>query len=130
MIVPGILVCSSFLNIVAHNERYSDCSRRESYLVEPLCYGVVKCVPCRHCRALWFVPVLRVCVCYVCCYVKKNAPMEGTLKYTLGSQAQHTPILWNTIHGLSNRAPSPTLNISITFNNKITTTPKYIANCL
>ena len=28
-------------------------------------------------------------------------------------------ILWNTIHGLSNRAPPPSLNTSITFNNKI-----------
>ena len=41
----------------------------------------------------------------------------------------NTHILWNTIHGLSNRAPTPTLNTSITFNNKIATTPKHIANC-
>ena len=34
-----------------------------------------------------------------------------------------------SIHGLSNRAPPPILNTSITFNNKITTTPKHIANC-
>ena len=33
------------------------------------------------------------------------------------------------IHGLSNRAPPHTLNTSITFNNKIATTPKHIANC-
>ena len=38
-------------------------------------------------------------------------------------------ILWKTIHGLSNRAPPHTLNTSITFNNKIATTPKHIANC-
>ena len=31
--------------------------------------------------------------------------------------------------GLSNREPPHTLNTSITFNNKITTTPKHIANC-
>ena len=37
--------------------------------------------------------------------------------------------IWNTIHGLSNRAPPTTLNNSITFNNKITNTPKHIANC-
>ena len=37
--------------------------------------------------------------------------------------------LWKTIHGLSNRAPPHTLNTSITFNNKIATTPKHIANC-
>ena len=36
---------------------------------------------------------------------------------------------WKTIHSLSNRAPPPTLNTSITFNNKITITPKHIANC-
>ena len=42
----------------------------------------------------------------------------------------HTHILWKTIHGLSNRAPPPTLNTAITFNNEIATTPKHIANCL
>ena len=42
----------------------------------------------------------------------------------------NTHILWKTIHGLPNRAPPPILNISITFNNKIATTPKHIANCL
>ena len=41
----------------------------------------------------------------------------------------NTPTLWKTIHGLSNRAPPHTLNTSITFNNKIATTPKHIANC-
>ena len=38
-------------------------------------------------------------------------------------------ILWKTIHSLSNRAPPPILNTSITFSNKIATTPKHIANC-
>ena len=41
----------------------------------------------------------------------------------------NTHILWKTIHGLSNRAPPPTLNTSITFSNKPTTTPIHIANC-
>ena len=41
----------------------------------------------------------------------------------------NTHILWKTIHGLSYRAPTPTLNTSITFSNKIATTPKHIANC-
>ena len=41
----------------------------------------------------------------------------------------NTHTLWKTIHGLSNRAPPYTLNTSITFNNKIATTPKHIANC-
>ena len=54
--------------------------------------------------------------------------MEGTLRCTLGSQEPHGH-LWKTIHGLSNIAFPPTLNTSITFNNKITTTPKHIANC-
>ena len=55
--------------------------------------------------------------------------MEGALRRSLGSQAQHTHTLWKTIHGLSNRAPPHTLNTSITFNNKIATPPKHIANC-
>ena len=41
----------------------------------------------------------------------------------------NTHTLWKTIHDLSNRAPPHTLNTSITFNNKIATTPKHIANC-
>ena len=41
----------------------------------------------------------------------------------------NTNIRWKAIHGLSNRAPPPTLNTSITFNNKIATTTKHIANC-
>ena len=54
--------------------------------------------------------------------------MEGALRRSLRSQAQHTHTLWKTIHGLSNRAPPHTLNTSITFHNKIATTPKHIAN--
>ena len=41
----------------------------------------------------------------------------------------NTHTLWKTIHDLSNRAPPHTLNTSITFNNKIATTPKHIENC-
>ena len=40
-----------------------------------------------------------------------------------------THIIWENIHGLSNRTPSLTLNTSITFNNKLTTTHKNILNC-
>ena len=40
----------------------------------------------------------------------------------------NTHIIWKNIHDLSNRAPQPTLNTSITFNQKIATTAKYIAN--
>ena len=39
------------------------------------------------------------------------------------------PIRWKTIYGISNRAPTPTLNTSITLNSKITTTPKNIVIC-
>ena len=42
----------------------------------------------------------------------------------------HTHILWKTIHGISNKAPPPTVNTYITFSTKIATTPKHIANCL
>ena len=41
----------------------------------------------------------------------------------------NTHTLWKTIHGLTNRAPPHTLNTSITFNNKIATTPTQISNC-
>ena len=41
----------------------------------------------------------------------------------------NTHIIWKTIHGLSNRAPPPTLITSITFSSKTATTPKCIANC-
>ena len=51
----------------------------------------------------------------------------------LDAQCDHrhnTHTRWKTIHSLSNRSPPTTLNNSITFNNnnKITTTPKHIAN--
>ena len=49
--------------------------------------------------------------------------MEGALRCSLGSQAQHTDSLED---GLFNRAPPHT---SITFNNKIAIAPKHIANC-
>ena len=39
-----------------------------------------------------------------------------------------THILWKTIHGIFNRLPPPTLNTGITFNNKISTTPKHIVS--
>ena len=50
--------------------------------------------------------------------------MEGTLD-AQWDHRHNTHILWKTIHGLSNRAPPPTLNTSITFNNKIATTSKH-----
>ena len=38
----------------------------------------------------------------------------------------NTHIIWTTIHGISNRAPPTTLNNTIAFNNKITTTSQTI----
>ena len=35
----------------------------------------------------------------------------------------NTHIIWKAIPGISNRAPPPTMNTSITFSDKITTTP-------
>ena len=49
--------------------------------------------------------------------------------YAHWDHRNNTHTLWKTIHGLSNRAPPHTLNTSITFNNKISTIPKHIANC-
>ena len=52
MIVPGMLVCSSFLislcmfnvsKALLISSATMDCSRSGNYLVEPLCYGVVYC---------------------------------------------------------------------------------------
>ena len=58
MIVPGMLFRSIFL-ISAHIKCYSDCSRRESHLVEPLCYGVFNVCHVVFCtRVAW--------VCLVC----------------------------------------------------------------
>ena len=57
---------------------------------------------------------------------------QNIWKEHLGAQLNHrhnTHTLWKTIHGLSYIAPPHTLNTSITFNNKIATTPKHIANC-
>ena len=53
MIVPRMLVCSSFLisvcmfivcMFIAHIECYSDCSRMRRHFVEPLYHDVVYCV--------------------------------------------------------------------------------------
>ena len=71
MIVPGMLVCSSFLItvcifIVSKDLLMSSATvivpAGGGHLVEPLCYGVVYCVYCRHCRVLCLVLVLRGCL--------------------------------------------------------------------
>ena len=61
-------------------------------------------------------------------YKNITKPMEGTLRCTLGSQAPQAHYLEDHTRSIQ-RAPPPTLNTSITFNNKIATTPKHIANC-
>ena len=54
--------------------------------------------------------------------------MERGSRRLLGPHAHHTHSIWNTMHGLSNRAPPTTHTNSITFNNTITNTPTHIAN--
>ena len=54
--------------------------------------------------------------------------MEGTVRCTLGSQAQHVHSLEDHTRSIQHSTP-PTLNTSITFSKKIATTPKHIANC-
>ena len=54
---------------------------------------------------------------------------QTLLKEHLDARWDHrhnTHILWKTIHGLSNRAPPPTLNSSTTFNNKIQPHPNIL----
>ena len=62
----------------------------------------------------------------------KHTHKQNLWKEHLGAHLDHrhnTHILWKTIYGMYKRAPPPTLNTSITLNNKITTTPKNIVNC-
>ena len=54
--------------------------------------------------------------------------MEGATRRSLGPQSQHTHYMEDHTWSI-NRAPPPTLNNSITINNKISNTPKHIANC-
>ena len=53
--------------------------------------------------------------------------MEGTSRYTLGSQSQHTHSLED--HTRSIQQSTSNHSQQHFFNNKITTTPKHIANC-
>ena len=60
MIVPGMLVCSSFLIMCMFIAAKALLISRATvivragggHLVEPLCYGVAYCVLYRHCRVL------------------------------------------------------------------------------
>ena len=55
--------------------------------------------------------------------------MEGALRRSLGSQAEHSHSLEDHTWSIQQSTTTHTLNTSITFNNKIATTPKHIANC-
>ena len=55
--------------------------------------------------------------------------MEGALRRSLGSHAQHTQSLVDHTWSIQQSTTTHTLNTSITFNNKIATTPTHIANC-
>ena len=59
----------------------------------------------------------------------QTKPMEGALTRSLGSHAQHTHSLEDHTLSIQQSTTTHTLNTSITFNNKIATTPKHIANC-
>ena len=88
MIVPGMLVSSSFLismcmfivskallipsaTVIVRAVGGGD------IWLNPLCYGVAYCVLCRHCRVLCFVPVLRVCLyCLRLCKEEGSSPVS------------------------------------------------------
>ena len=58
--------------------------------------------------------------------VCKIAQRNNMMRENTWNHSHNTHIIWKTIHGLSNIARPPTLNTFITFNNKITTSPKNI----
>ena len=62
--------------------------------------------------------------------IQKHKQNKWKVHFDAHWDHRHTTYIpWKNIHGLSNRASPPTLNTSITFRNKIATTPKHIANC-
>ena len=75
-------------------------------------------------------PTLKLLNEEITSYIQKHK--QNIWKEHLDAHWDHrhnTHTLLKTINGLFNRAPPPTLNPSIAFNNKIATTPKHIANC-
>ena len=80
LIVPGILVCSSFLIsvcifIMSKVLLISSATLivRTGGAIWLNCFATVLfTVQCRHCRVLCFVAVLRGCVWYVCSYVRNK----------------------------------------------------------
>ena len=85
-----------------------------------LVYGKCEC---------FVMQMLYVCVHHVAVLNATESHTDMTFSLLmLVEDARCDHILWMAMHGLSNRALPPTLNTSITFNNKITTTPKHIGN--
>ena len=86
MIVPGMLVCSSFLISVC-KFIVSKALLISSDTVIVRAGGAIWLN--RHCRVLCFVPVLRGCVWYVCCYVRKKALVVNVSLTLLSFVLQH-----------------------------------------
>ena len=92
MIVPGILVCSSFLISASV---YVYCVESFGHIEVPATvivpaegaiwlnpFATVLFTVCSTGTVvLCFVPVLRGCVWYVCCYVRKNALLQCLCNY-------------------------------------------------
>ena len=89
MIVPRIMVCSSFLIsvcmfIVSKALLISSATvivRAEGAIWLNPFATVLFTVLYRHCRVLCFVPVLHGRVWHVCCYVRKKALLQGLCNY-------------------------------------------------
>ena len=61
----------------SHIECYSDCSRRGSHLVEPLCYGVLLCVVPSLKSVVFCTGISWVClVCLRLCKEEGSSPVS------------------------------------------------------
>ena len=90
MIVPGMLVCSSFLISVCMfivskalliSSATVNVRARGAIWLNPFATVLFSVCRCRHCRVLCFVPVLHGCGLYVCCYVRKKALLQCLCNY-------------------------------------------------
>ena len=67
------------VEIFAHIECYSDCSRRGSHLVEPFCYGVVYSVSLKN--VVFCTRVAWVCLVYLrLCKEEGSSPVSLQLQ--------------------------------------------------
>ena len=84
MIVPGILVCSSFLISVC------------MFIVSKALLISSVIVIVRAWGAIWlcFVSVLRLCVGYVCCYVRKQTLLQCLCCVWDGDYGSQLPYVW------------------------------------